>query len=155
MPRQVTPSLVNEILLTADVFLRESQRLFRPHGLTGAQFNVLNTLALGEPEGLMQRELGEVLVVDRSNVTGLVDRLERLGWVQRQAHPTDRRAHRVSLTKAGRSLWAEVAPKYADVLQQVAGAVPERRRAVASKTLAELRERATTWTLPGANSDKA
>lgn len=150
MPARPDPIVVNEILLTADVFLKESQRLFRPHGLTGAQFNVLNTLARGEPAGLMQRELGEVLVVDRSNVTGLIDRMTRAGWVERRAHPTDRRAHRVALTAAGRALWAEVAPRYSKVLRMVAGSIPAAREAATVKTLIELRERATQWTLPGA-----
>ena len=146
------PILVNEILLTADIFLKESQRLFRPHGLTGAQFNVLNTLAKAERDGLMQRELGEVLVVDRSNVTGLVDRMAKAGWVERRVHPTDRRAHRVALTPAGRGLWAEVAPRYTKVLRLVAGEVPAARAAATVKTLVELRERATQWTLPGAET---
>ena len=62
--------VISAVLATADAFLRESQRLFRPHGLSGAQYNVLNVVALN-PDGLSQRELSEHLVVDRSNITGL------------------------------------------------------------------------------------
>ena len=96
---------------TADAFLRESQRLFRPYGLTGAQYNVLNVLAARE-EAISQRELSDVLVVDRSNVTGLLDRMEKAGWVKREDDPADRRVYRISLTVAGRKLWAKVRPKY-------------------------------------------
>jgi DNA-binding MarR family transcriptional regulator len=104
-------NLVAAVMATADAFLRESQRLFRPHGLTGAQYNVLNVLA-GSVEGMSQRELSQVLVVDRSNVTGLLDRMEKAGWVKRADDPGDRRVYRVSLTPAGRKLWSRVHPLY-------------------------------------------
>ena len=69
--------LVNAVMSTADAFLREGQRLFRPHGLTGAQFNVLNVLG-DHPAGLSQRELSEWLVVDRSNVEEFTKRINEL-----------------------------------------------------------------------------
>ena len=94
-------ALIVAVLSTADAFLRESQRLFRPLGLTGAQFNVLNLLA-GAADGISQRELGDRLLVDRSNVTGLLDRMEKAGWVRRTDHPEDRRVYLVRLTPAGR-----------------------------------------------------
>jgi MarR family 2-MHQ and catechol resistance regulon transcriptional repressor len=75
----VGSDLIAAVMATADAFLRESQRLFRPYGLTGAQYNVLNVLE-GAAQGMSQRELSEVLVVDRSNVTGLLDRMEKAGW---------------------------------------------------------------------------
>src|SRR5690606_7054510 len=102
--------LVKEVLATADAFARESQRLFRPHGLTAVQFNVLNVLA-GQSRGLSQRELSDTLVVDRSNVTGLIDRLTKSGWVRRAADPADRRIHRIELTPGGRRLWENVEPR--------------------------------------------
>ena len=103
--------LIAAVMATADAFLRESQRLFRPHGLTGAQYNVLNVLA-SRDAGISQRELSDVLVVDRSNVTGLLDRMEKVGWVKREDDPADRRVYRISLTPTGRRLWAKVRPKY-------------------------------------------
>ncbi|MDF3059867.1 MAG: MarR family transcriptional regulator, partial [Rariglobus sp.] len=107
--------LTRTVITTADTFLREGQRLFRPHGLTAAQYNVLSVLAAAG-KGISQRELGDVLVVDRSNVTGLVDRMEKTGWVRRTDDPDDRRVYRVQLTAAGRRLWAEVSPRYQNVV---------------------------------------
>jgi len=100
IPAATGLDLVAAVMATADCFLRESQRLFRPLGLTGAQYNVLNILA-ASPDGISQRELGDRLVVDRSNVTGLLDRLEKSGWVRRTDDPEDRRVYRVVLTPAG------------------------------------------------------
>jgi DNA-binding MarR family transcriptional regulator len=110
--------LIAAVMATADAFLRESQRQFRPYGLTGAQYNVLNVLE-GAAQGMSQRELSEVLVVDRSNVTGLLDRMEKAGWVKRADDPADRRVYRVSLTPAGRKLWAKVHPRYVERVAEV------------------------------------
>jgi DNA-binding MarR family transcriptional regulator len=114
----VGSDLIAAVMATADAFLRESQRLFRPYGLTGAQYNVLNVLE-GAAQGMSQRELSEVLVVDRSNVTGLLDRMEKAGWVKRADDPADRRVYRVSLTPAGRKLWAKVHPRYVERVAEV------------------------------------
>jgi DNA-binding MarR family transcriptional regulator len=122
----VRSELIAAVMSTADAFLRESQRLFRPHGLTAAQYNVLNVLA-GSDEGMSQRELGEVLVVDRSNVTGLLDRMEKSGWVKRSDDPRDRRVYRVSLTAAGRQLWRRVNPLYVESVARVTEGFSEAR----------------------------
>ncbi len=141
--------LVSAVMATADAFLRESHRLFRPHGLSGAQYNLLNVVAL-RPDGLSQRELSDHLVVDRSNVTGLLDRMAKAGWVRRADHPGDRRAYRVLLTPAGRALWKKVTPRYHAVVRQVTSTVPARQIREARATLLRLEEAAAHWKLPPA-----
>ena len=54
---------------------------------------------------LSMGELAERLLCDASNVTGIVDRLESRGLVERQADPDDRRVRRLVLTADGRELW--------------------------------------------------
>jgi DNA-binding MarR family transcriptional regulator len=139
--------LAKEVMATADTFLRESQRLFRPYGLTAAQYNVLNVLA-ASADGLSQRELGDILVVDRSNVTGLLDRLEKAGLVKRTDHPSDRRVYRVSLTTAGRKLWAKVQPLYFKVAAQVTAGLGEKKLRDALTVLKSLQAGAVSWRLP-------
>lgn len=139
--------LTREVMATADTFLRESQRLFRPHGLTAAQYNVLNILA-DAADGLSQRELGDILVVDRSNVTGLLDRMEKAGLVKRADHPSDRRVYRVSLTPAGKKLWAKVNPSYLRATEQVAAGLGEKKLRDALSVLKALQAGASSWSLP-------
>lgn len=139
--------LTKSVMATADVFLRESGRLFRPHGLTGAQYNVLNILA-GNGEGMSQRELGDLLVVDRSNVTGLLDRLEKAGWVRREDDPKDRRVYRVSLTPAGRALWEKVHPRYLEVVRQLTEGLTSKKMDHCLEVLRHLETSATAWKLP-------
>lgn len=102
---------VIQVLRTANALWRESRHFFRPFGLTEAQFNVLNLLGKAK-EGLSQRELSDLLLVDRSNVTLLLDRMEKRGWIIRQDDPKDRRVYRVILTKLGKALWLRVLPIY-------------------------------------------
>lgn len=139
--------LTRAVLTTADTFLREGQRLFRPHGITAAQYNVLSALA-AEDEGISQRKLGDLLVVDRSNVTGLVDRMEKAGWVKRTDDPDDRRVYRVTLTAAGRRMWEKVSPQYEAVVGQVTKRLTGKQARETLQVLQRLQEGAATWTLP-------
>jgi DNA-binding MarR family transcriptional regulator len=50
---------------------------------------------------MIQQELVKHLLVTKGNVGALLDRLESLGWVERRADPTDRRANRLYLTTVG------------------------------------------------------
>jgi DNA-binding MarR family transcriptional regulator len=136
--------LTTAVMATADVFLRESQRLFRPHGLTAAQYNVLNVLG-PRTDGMSQRELGDVLVVDRSNVTGLLDRMEKAGWVRRADDPADRRVYRITLTPSGRKLWQKIEPRYLAAIEQVTAGISVREMAACTGLLNRLAQQAANW----------
>lgn len=100
-----------QLLRTADSLWNASRLFFAPWDLSPAQFNVLNLLS-DKKDGLTQSELGRELLTHRSNVTGLVDRLESRGLVSRGDSTSDRRAWSVRLTPAGRWLLQEVLPRY-------------------------------------------
>ena len=100
-----------QLLRTADSLWNASRLFFTPWDLSPAQFNVLNLLS-DRAEGLTKRDLGRELLTHRSNVTGLVDRLERRGLVCRFESDSDRRAWSVRLTPAGHRLLQEVLPRY-------------------------------------------
>src|SRR2546423_1712303 len=70
-------------------------------GLTPQQTQLLTSVAPGE---LSHGELASRLHCDKTNVTGLVDRLERRNLVQRHPDPADRRVTQVSLTDSGTEL---------------------------------------------------
>lgn len=137
-------ALVTALLSASAALLRESERLLRPHGLTAAQFNVLRILA-AQPEGISQRALGDLLVVDRSSVTGLLDRMEKAGWVRRNDHPQDRRVYQVSLTPAGRRIWEETEPRYVAAARQVTASLSPRRQAECLAALRTLEAKAGSW----------
>lgn len=146
MKAALADDLVLQTLRTANTLVRASRRVFRPHGLSEAQFNVLNILAKAKSaDGLAQREISGILVVDRSNVTGLIDRMEASGWVRREPVRGDRRAWRVRLTAGGRRLWERCQPDYAAAVRQVAGALGAVRIRAVLAVLGELEQRAAAW----------
>ena len=66
------------------------------HGLTHGQFFML--VAIMEEEGLLPSELAEKTAQDRATTTGLLDRLEKDGWIERTLDKNDRRSLRIFLT---------------------------------------------------------
>lgn len=112
-----------QLLRTAEALWNSSREFFARWDLSPSQFNILNLLHEA-PDGLSQSDLSRQLIMHRSNVTGLVDRLETRGLVRRAEHAADRRAWRVMLTAAGRKLLAELHPVYFRAAEEVWGKVP-------------------------------
>jgi DNA-binding MarR family transcriptional regulator len=75
------------------------------HSLTGAQARVLALLAR-EPTPM--RQVARQLKCEPSNVTGIVDRLESRGLVERRADPADRRVKVAAATEEGRATAAQL-----------------------------------------------
>ncbi|HZX39422.1 MAG TPA: MarR family transcriptional regulator [Streptomyces sp.] len=71
------------------------------HALTGAQARLLSLLSL---EPLPMRRIAQKLKCEPSNVTGIVDRLESRGLVERRPDPTDRRVKVAAATPEGREV---------------------------------------------------
>ena len=71
------------------------------YGLTHGQFFIM--VAIMEEEGLLPSELADKTAQDRSTTTGLLDRLEKDGWIQRKADKKDRRSLRIFLTPEARN----------------------------------------------------
>jgi len=117
-----------QLLHTAETLWNSSRIFFARWDLSPSQFNILNILWL-EPDGTTQIELSRRLIMHRSNVTGLVDRLEGRGLVRRQAHASDRRAWRVQLSPTGRELLEQILPEYYAAAEQIWGKLPVRRAA--------------------------
>ena len=102
------------MLRTSSMMLRVSDRFFSRFDVTHVQFNILMILKYDdrEGEGLSQNQVGELMVVTKSNVVGLVDRLEKAGDVVRKSHPEDRRINRVLLTLRGKKKVEEIEQHY-------------------------------------------
>ena len=77
-----------------------------PLGVTAAQFQALQVLAQG-PQPVTPARLAQALAQETQSATGLLDRMERQGWVARHFDLPDRRQIRVALTDAGHSVLLE------------------------------------------------
>jgi len=114
--KQPLASVNHEALLsvvrTSALMQKLSDRFFSQFGLTDVQFNILMILKEHSSTGLSQQELSEHLIVTKSNVVGLIDRLERSGYVKRMSHPSDRRFNQIVLTPNGAKLELKIEESY-------------------------------------------
>lgn len=102
--------------LYARGFARTADYLGR-EGLSPAKWNaLLMARFVGGEEGLAQNRLAELLIVSGGNVTGLVDRLEQQGLVERAARLGDRRVHVIRATRRGSELIEKLWPGYLETL---------------------------------------
>jgi DNA-binding MarR family transcriptional regulator len=115
-----------ELLRTADTLWDASRVFFARWDLSPSQFNILNLLRLS-PDGLSQSDLSRELLTHRSNVTGLIDRLEQRGLVTRNDAAGDRRAYSLALTPAGSALLRQILPGYFKNATAVWGGISDRR----------------------------
>lgn len=102
---QATEAVMNTIR-TADLLFDRIGRLLRPLNVSAAGGLVLGILR--DRGAMAPSELGDRLIVTRATVTGLVDLLERRGFVRRATHPTDRRSVLVEITAEGLTVLQEL-----------------------------------------------
>jgi DNA-binding MarR family transcriptional regulator len=101
---------LSELHCEIDVLHSQVARQF---GLTMQQAKVLLRLD-GQPPTF--GELATALGCDKTNITGMVDRLDRLGLVQRVPDAADRRVVRAELTEQGVTRTADIRSAFADAI---------------------------------------
>lgn len=130
--------LVN-LFYTYDVVHTKCARAAEREGLSTAAFNVMMILSRCGEAGCPMREVGELLLVSRANVTGLVDCLERRGLVERAASAEDRRVRLVRLTEAGRGLLERILPRHYGEVRSALRGMSNGEKADLSRLLTKLR----------------
>jgi MarR family transcriptional regulator, lower aerobic nicotinate degradation pathway regulator len=109
-------------------------RIAAAHDLSIVQTRLLGLLRDRHPT---MKELAGFLQLDKSSVTGLVDRAQDRGLVQRTASALDGRSVRVSITAAGRQLVGQVTAAFEDKVEVLVGDLSpaQRSRLSASASL--------------------
>jgi DNA-binding MarR family transcriptional regulator len=82
-----------------------SERHFRAHNLTTAQFDVV--AHVGASRGISQQELANALLVTKGNISQLLSRLERRGLIERRH---DGRTNLLALTDSGQEIFDQAVP---------------------------------------------
>lgn len=93
-------------------FTRWTESLMTEAGLTPQRVRLMSLLLEHGPT--MMRDLRDALGVTATNITALVDALEKDGMVERTPHPADRRATLVALTPAAVARIRENCPAFQD-----------------------------------------
>lgn len=97
-------------------------------GITPDQFSILRWLSEGDPQGLTQRAITDLMASDPNTITSTLSRMETSGLIAREPHERDRRAHRVKLQPAGRRTFEKARNAAMELQEQVLAALPARQR---------------------------
>ena len=125
IPRQ--HDLLVGLLLVQSLIERRSEGFFSSFGLTAAQFNILNLLARHEGR-LEQAALVELLLVGKSSISIVLNRMVRDHLIEREEHPKDRRQVILVLTPKGRALWKKISPRYEANVERIFSSLPAAHR---------------------------
>jgi len=98
---------VTSVMRVQQIWLARLNQTLAPFELTFARYEALMLLYLSRAGSLPLGKIGTRLQVHPTSVTNLIDGLEKLGYVERMAHPEDRRTTLAVITARGRRLAEE------------------------------------------------
>ncbi|NUS45428.1 MAG: winged helix-turn-helix transcriptional regulator [Mycobacteriaceae bacterium] len=107
-----------------------------PLGIHPRHMGMLSFL-LGR-DGASQQQLCDALGIHRNVMVGMVDELEKAGFVERRRHPADRRAHAVHLLAAGREMQRKAEETLSRMEDGIFGSLTAAERAAYLATLQQL-----------------
>lgn len=101
---------------------KEISDLLAKYDLSPAKFNILMMVKhVGKENGIQQNELSKLLLVTTSNITRMIDKLEKSKYVDRIPRKGDRRVNLLKITKKGSDLLDRIWPEYETVVSNFVG----------------------------------
>lgn len=139
-PRTLGPEMTAWTLLyqTYTAIFKTMERALLPLGISPPQAFALAAIQLSD-EPMTPGRLAGLLAQETQSLTGLVDRMEAQGWVQRMRDLPDRRTIRLALTPAGEAKLGEVMPFNVKAAEEVFAGLTMARLGALSDILAEMR----------------
>lgn len=113
-----------------------TDRDIREHGLTRTEFGVLELLYHKGSQPIQQ--IGGKVLMSSGNITYVVDKLEKKGYVRRRACEEDRRQTFAEITEEGSRFIEEVFPKHAEVIAKATEGLNAEEKKIASELLKKL-----------------
>jgi DNA-binding MarR family transcriptional regulator len=127
------------IARTADVVSQKTENFLKPWKISATQYNVLRILRGAGPNGLRCGEIGERMIAHDPDITRLLDRMEKAGWVERARDSQDRRVVMTHVNRRGLELLKEIDEPLEDFTQELGRNVSEKRFRELIDTLDEIR----------------
>jgi MarR family transcriptional regulator for hemolysin len=126
------------LTMTTQAYHRAVVEELAPHGITYRQSMVLGWLALeGE---LSQAELAAKMMIEPPTLVGIIDRMERDGWITRHSCPSDRRKNLIRANEAAEPVWEKIVECAARVRERATEGLSERQLATLKKLLRRVGE---------------
>ncbi len=127
------------LVRTSDQLQIRAARLFREHGLTPSQYNILRILR-GEGNPLPILEIADRTVTVVPGITGLIDRLEQAELVRRERCEQDRRVIYVAITDKGLDVLAKLDKPTMDHHKRMVGHLTQAELKELARLLEKIRE---------------
>lgn len=129
------------IYYSASCLKKKAGEFLRPFGLTDVQFNLMMLLKYQTDRdgGLSQAKLSSMMLVNRANITSLIDRMEKSSLVVRTSAPSDRRANIVKLTARGIGLLDKIEPLYTEEVKSIMAVLTQDDQRAVIKMLEKIR----------------
>ena len=135
-----------QILSLASAIDRDCATQLKPHGLSEGRFVLLFLLDAAQ-DGVPPHVLADQAGVRRATVTGLLDGLERDGFVERVSSPHDRRSRLIQLTHKGKAIAKQLFAQHSQWIASLLSDVSEHER----RTLSNLLTTVAARTMQGAD----
>jgi DNA-binding MarR family transcriptional regulator len=113
---EVLLALLRSVRVHRTAVSRQLESLDLEVAMTGARYTLLMTLYFSRESLLAQNEISRELNVSRTNITNLIDGLERDDLVERVPNPADRRVSYARLTDRGLAVCEKLMPTMADLM---------------------------------------
>lgn len=116
-----TPS-VDAVLAFAALhtqWLKRIEQRLSAHGLSFSEFQVLHALKAAPGQTMRRIDLAEAVGLTASGVTRLLQPMEKIGLVQKEAHPRDARMSLVKLTKAGATIYDDASASFTQAAEDL------------------------------------
>jgi MarR family transcriptional regulator, 2-MHQ and catechol-resistance regulon repressor len=134
--------LIKELALAFQAFEAYSSQHVRALGLTMTQFDILATL--GNQPPMTCKELGEKTLILKGTMTGVLERLEQKGLIEKSENQDDGRSYRVGLSKAGDRLFKKAFPEHVAHLNRAFARLSEKEAQEIMTALQKFRMAVTT-----------
>jgi len=129
------------IYYTAVRLRKRAGEFLRQFGLTDVQFNLLMLLRhqSNSNSGLSQAQLSGMMLVNRADITSLIDRMEKIDLVARTAAPSDRRCNIIRMTNHSKQLLAQIEPLYAKEVRRIMAGLNDKEQTKMMQALEKVR----------------
>ena len=101
------------LVKTGDWIEWKVRKVLVKHGLTHAQYNIMRVVEKNT-DGVRISRIKKKMLFYKTDLTRMLDRLEKKGWIRREEDPEDRRSTTVRLTTTGKSLIKDIEPRLKD-----------------------------------------
>jgi DNA-binding MarR family transcriptional regulator len=112
---------------TADAISQKFEQFLKPWGVSGTQYNVLRILRGAGPEGLRCGDIGERMIAHDPDITRLLDRMEKAGWIDRARDTRDRRVVLTRINRRGLELLKQIDKPIEEFIEELGNHVPDKR----------------------------